>query len=344
MAAPGGQWFFDEHGHWTRFDRAAEQAAEAAFCAGLTSAQSSFFNPRLRQMIVYNYDLTLNEQVNTTTGFVRQIKRDTPGAAGPAALHGGAAAAGLAGAAGGVHAAKRAKAGSKPPEMIVFCAPDGQGGDFSFESVTNFQIQSETNPDDMCSICLCEFENNPEGDVGQRCIKLGQCNGHYYHRTCIDNKHSFRQGFIKCPVCKTAYGVEVGPQPSGTMTIQYHDPPTSCEGHGDCGVVQIDYSFPGGTQTTNMPTPGEPYSGTGRSAFLPDYPEGREVLELLKTAFNRGLIFAVGTSVTTGKKDTTVWNGIHHKTNLQGGSSHFGYPDAGYFERVKKELSQKGIK
>jgi len=51
------------------------------------------------------------------------------------------------------------------------------------------------------------------------------------------------------------------------------------------------------------------------------------VQDLLKEAFNRKLIFTVGRSVTTGLDNQTVWNGIHHKTSLNGGASHFGYPD-----------------
>ena len=38
----------------------------------------------------------------------------------------------------------------------------------------------------------------------------------------------------------------------------------------------------------------------------------KEVLALLKIAFDRKLTFIIGTSVTTGKKNTVVWNGIHH--------------------------------
>ena len=77
------------------------------------------------------------------------------------------------------------------------------------------------------------------------------------------------------------------------------------------------------------------FSGTHRTAYLPINEKGNEVLELLKTAFNRRLIFTVGRSVTTGRDNQVVWNGIHHKTNTSGGSSHFGYPDETYFDRVK---------
>lgn len=31
------------------------------------------------------------------------------------------------------------------------------------------------------------------------------------------------------------------------------------------------------------------------------------------------------------------------KTSPSGGATNFGYPDVGYFERVTKELSEKGV-
>jgi hypothetical protein len=46
---------------------------------------------------------------------------------------------------------------------------------------------------------------------------------------------------------------------------------------------------------------GKRYTGTFRIAFLPDNPQGREVLALLIKAFERRLTFIVGTSVTTGR-------------------------------------------
>ena len=51
----------------------------------------------------------------------------------------------------------------------------------------------------------------------------------------------------------------------------------------------------------------------------------------------------MGRSVTTGRDNTVVWNGIHMKTNTHGGSSNFGYPDPTYFERVKEELASVGV-
>ncbi len=51
----------------------------------------------------------------------------------------------------------------------------------------------------------------------------------------------------------------------------------------------------------------------------------------------------MGTSLTTGKANTVVWNGIHHKTNPSGGTTKFGYPDPTYMSRVKEELAAKGV-
>lgn len=68
-----------------------------------------------------------------------------------------------------------------------------------------------------------------------------------------------------------------------------------------------------------------------------------KVLGLLIEAFDRRLIFTVGTSVTTGLTNATVWAGIHHKTSLSGGTSSFGYPDPTYLNRVQEELASKGV-
>ncbi len=88
---------------------------------------------------------------------------------------------------------------------------------------------------------------------------------------------------------------------------------------------------------------GKHYSGTNRTAYLPDNEDGRRVLSLLVKAFERRHTFMVGTSVTTGATDTVVWSGIHHKTSTHGGSSSFGYPDESYLNRVTLELADRGV-
>ncbi len=69
------------------------------------------------------------------------------------------------------------------------------------------------------------------------------------------------------------------------------------------------------------PHPGVPYEGTHRTAYLPDTEEGNEIANLFKRAFRARLSFQVGTSITTGRDNCVVWNGIHHKTSTRGGET-----------------------
>mmetsp|Transcript_17659 Transcript_17659/g.20022 ORF Transcript_17659/g.20022 Transcript_17659/m.20022 type:complete len:124 (-) Transcript_17659:354-725(-) len=122
------------------------------------------------------------------------------------------------------------------------------------------------------------------------------------------------------------------------MTINYQAPGNQpLESYEDLGTIVVSYNFPCGQRGDIS------YSGTARVGYLPDNKEGREVANLLKLGFERGLLFTVGTSVTTGQTNTTVWNGVHHKTSPSGGTSSFGYPDPQYFNRVKNELAAKGV-
>ena len=137
-------------------------------------------------------------------------------------------------------------------------------------------------------------------------------------------------------MCQKIYGQLMGTMPPGTMTAQISKS-QKCAGFYKYTTIVIDYYIPSSVQNN------EHFSGTSRRAYLPNNKEGREVLALLKIAFDRRLTFVVGTSVTTGQKNTVIWNGIHHKTNLSGGSNYYGYPDPTYFNRVKEELAAKGV-
>ena len=128
----------------------------------------------------------------------------------------------------------------------------------------------------------------------------------------------------------------MGEMPSGTMSWSTQG--GSLQGIKDTNeTITIDYRIPHGTKN------GVRFSGTNRTAYLPNNKEGKEVLNLLVEAFQRKLTFKVGTSITTGQSNVVVWQGIHHKTSPSGGTSMFGYPDPTYFERVKDELAQRGL-
>lgn len=86
------------------------------------------------------------------------------------------------------------------------------------------------------------------------------------------------------------------------------------------------------------------YEGTRRVAYLPDTPAlGERVAALLVRAFMMGHIFRVGTSVTTGTTNTTVWAGIHHKTRTSGGVERHGWPDPTLMDRLLSECAAVGI-
>jgi len=87
---------------------------------------------------------------------------------------------------------------------------------------------------------------------------------------------------------------------------------------------------------------GAAYSGTRRECYLPA-PEGDALFARLRIAFDRRLLFRVGTSLTTGRDNCVVWAGGHHKTARSGGPENHGYPDATYLARASGELDDAGV-
>lgn len=77
--------------------------------------------------------------------------------------------------------------------------------------------------------------------------------------------------------------------------------------------------------------------------FLLHPPPSLQVLKLLIMAWDRRLIFTIGTSSTTGESDTVVWNEIHHKTEFGSNLTGHGYPDPNYLDNVLTELSAQGV-
>lgn len=191
--------------------------------------------------------------------------------------------------------------------------------------------------EEKCMICLDEFaikdyEKECAKEYDDDILMLG-CS-HKYHRHCLLSLIG-EKNWAKCPICSTIFGHMTGDQPDGKMWVDV-DKNMACQGYPR-GTIVINYNFPSGKRN------GRSYTGTSRTAYLPNTPEGNEVLALLREAFDRKLTFTVGRSVTTGLDNQVVWNGIHHKTSTSGGASHFGYPDPTYLTRVKEELAFKGI-
>uniref|UniRef100_A0A8C8ST64 E3 ubiquitin-protein ligase n=1 Tax=Pelusios castaneus TaxID=367368 RepID=A0A8C8ST64_9SAUR len=181
---------------------------------------------------------------------------------------------------------------------------------------------------DECAICMGKIHQK---EVLQKCK-------HEFCKACIQKAMNYKPA---CPICNTFYGRIEGNQPEGKMSFSNLLFPLP--GYPRCGTIKIDYHMYSGVQNKSHPNPGTPYHGTSRTAYLPDNKEGREILQLLKRAFNQKLIFTVGQSRTSGANDVITWNDIHHKTNINGGPEGFGYPDPNYLQRVRIELKAKGI-
>ena len=210
--------------------------------------------------------------------------------------------------------------------------------------------------DVMCPVCRCDLydgllgaeaepllsashERMLKGEEEIDVVLFGECMPHFYHRECAEMMRGENE-HVRCAVCSKVYGVLTGDMPRGTMRWQHHRKgQLPLEGLEEFGTFQISYSFPCGVKKDGRTA----YRGTNRSAYLPDSPEGIEVLALLVKAFRRRLSFTVGFSVTTGRDNVVVWNSIHHKTCTSGGTLCYGYPDPTYFNRVKLELADKGV-
>ncbi|XP_037669937.1 probable E3 ubiquitin-protein ligase DTX2 isoform X2 [Choloepus didactylus] len=218
--------------------------------------------------------------------------------------------------------------------------------------IKNYTEELRTPPDEDCIICMeklsvvsgyCDVTNSKS--LGPVAVgRLTKCS-HAFHLLCLLAMYcnGNQDGSLQCPSCKTIYGEKTGTQPQGKMEVFRFQ--VSLPGHEDCGTILIVYTIPHGIQGPEHPNPGKPFTARGfpRQCYLPDNFEGRKVLELLKVAWKRRLIFTVGTSSTTGEVDTVVWNEIHHKTEMDRNVTGHGYPDPNYLQNVLAELAAQGV-
>ncbi|KAI8499349.1 hypothetical protein Bbelb_231130 [Branchiostoma belcheri] len=195
---------------------------------------------------------------------------------------------------------RRSRRSKAVPSVARRKSPTGQGG--TGEGLTS--DGGDTTGD--CPICMSDITDP----------KSLPCK-HTFCKSCIDKALSYKS---QCPICGTIVGELKGNQPQGSMTWEIHLL-TRLPGYEHSGTIVISYYFSDGIQGSEHRNPGRPYKGTSRRAYLPNNDEGRELVQLLKRAFDKRLVFTIGTSVTTGATDTVIWNDIPHKTNAFGGAA-----------------------
>ncbi|XP_045079159.1 E3 ubiquitin-protein ligase DTX4-like [Coregonus clupeaformis] len=237
----------------------------------------------------------------------------------------------------------------KPVPGLAHCCrktskKQARKGKTTEEVVKQYLQKVRIPPEEDCTICM-EALGGPSGYKGGDFIgRLAQC-GHQYHLQCLVAMYNNgnKDGSLQCPTCKTIYGVKTGNQPPGKM--EYHVIPHSLPGHPDCKTIRVIYNIPPGIQGPEHPNPGKPFTARGfpRHCYLPDSEKGRTVLRLLLTAWDRRLVFSVGTSSTTGESDTVIWNEVHHKTEFGSNLTGHGYPDPSHLDNVLDELKAQGI-
>uniref|UniRef100_G1MAM2 E3 ubiquitin-protein ligase n=1 Tax=Ailuropoda melanoleuca TaxID=9646 RepID=G1MAM2_AILME len=218
--------------------------------------------------------------------------------------------------------------------------------------IKKYTEELKTVPDEDCIICMEKLsvasgysDVTDSKTIGPVAVgRLAKCS-HAFHLLCLLAMYcnGNKDGSLQCPSCKTIYGEKTGTQPRGKMEVFKFQ--VSLPGHEDCGTILIVYNIPHGIQGPEHPNPGKPFTARGfpRQCYLPDNAQGRKVLELLRVAWKRRLIFTVGTSSTTGETDTVVWNEIHHKTEMDRNVTGHGYPDPNYLQNVLAELAAQGV-
>ncbi|KAG0585421.1 hypothetical protein M758_2G010100 [Ceratodon purpureus] len=332
------QWWEDVSQQWHPYDVSINFQIESAWgqCHSSANAYFQASAPGGVSIRIHHRKFTIEfeadaVQKNVFSHFSRKVRRRVV----PPGTGAGASAAAMVGPAAlpsAPHASLSQQAVSVPPPSVA-------AGTVSLSYDANdLQPFVETSDDNDCPICVTSLRE-------RNSVMLAKCR-HVFCKECIMRWFETRP---TCPVCTMAYGVITGIQPNGTMSVRIipTDSPefgSGLEGFPGVDIIQIHYNFPSGIQGPEHPSPGRRYTGTRRVAYLPFTKEGEDVLSLLKTAWDRRLLFSVGTSITTGQRDVVTWSGVHHKTNTWGGPTNFGYPDATYFARVKAELAEKGVR
>jgi deltex len=211
-----------------------------------------------------------------------------------------------------------------PPDTIQYVAPN----DLRTASRYCYRKVKEGLHSVLSNECMICLEPLMCGIIA----KLNVC-GHMFHRSCVAEALAHNP---MCPTCRAPTGKPQGRMPSGSMSV--HRSARVCAGFETVGTLVIAYNIPSDMQKSYHLNPGMYHGNANRTAYLPDTPEGNALLKRLKFAFQHGLTFAVGVSMSSGLDNSVTWGSIHHKTSCSGGARSHGYPDPHYFDNCNKEL------
>lgn len=161
-------------------------------------------------------------------------------------------------------------------------------------------ISQTFDTDEICTIC----QDKPSKPTRLNC-------GHVYCNDCVSEMlKSYRS---KCPVCECLIFRNVPGQPrNGKMS--YNIEKSDLNGYQGYGTIVIRYDFPDGIQTYGHPMIGKSYSGSTYITYLPNNEDGREIHDLLTSAFHARVLFAVK-RCRPNEPFLVLWNGVPQKTS-----------------------------
>ena len=140
---------------------------------------------------------------------------------------------------------------------------------WELKAIFQYEITQEgrkLEDDAICSICREDLYQNIYSDHtfhimqsgasfhGYEVVLMKNCHYHFFHKTCLEQMAlvTMGEGYIKCPICSSIYGLMTGDMPSGKMEIAFHQG-IHCEGYIDSGVIQINYTFYDGLLPDSTP-------------------------------------------------------------------------------------------
>lgn len=168
----------------------------------------------------------------------------------------------------------------------------------------------------LCPACMLPLDAPAQAPAPA--VALVGC-AHMIHLHCLNRQlEELRANqvplYIECLVCGRVYGPggpahdSGGEQPAGSMAWALQ--PQALPQHPHCtSSILVTYNFQSGRQGPQHPVPGAPYYAVGfpRHTVLPDTALGRQVLSALRGAWERGALFRVCASVTTGREHVVAW-------------------------------------
>ena len=164
---------------------------------------------------------------------------------------------------------------------------------------------------------------------------------HQFHLDCM---RTWFANNASCPMCRKQMIVITGYQPHTPQNRMKVERESSSLPGYRCGTTVITFHIGAGVQQENHPIPGRRFNQYTFKTYLPRNSEGEELVDMLRLAWNRGLLFRIGYNSHTKKFDTIVLNGIELKSNKYGGPLANGFPDPNYLSGLKTDLHEIGIR